>query len=114
MRLSRSQYDPEYFHELASKELEVVSDSEAKAWIQHPCTKYMMYALRGDMAGIVLCWMEGAYAKENIEAAAQENAKLMGQIQTIDEILETMETIGENRETGEENGDQGIGTYSPS
>jgi hypothetical protein len=46
------------------------------------------------MYRIVVEWMNSGYAEKSAEAGAQMNAKALGKIQTIDEVIEQIEDIG--------------------
>ena len=65
------------------------------------------------MYRIVTEWMNSGYAEKHAEATAQLNARALGKIQTIDEIIEQIEDIGNLEMKGEQydtsTGPQGIG-----
>lgn len=94
MSYSNSQLDPEKYLLRAISDLDIVNKSEADAWLKHPCTKSLVNSLKGDMYRIVVEWMNSGYAEKSAEAGAQMNAKALGKIQTIDEVIEQIEDIG--------------------
>ncbi len=102
MSYSNSQLDPEKFLLRAISDLDIVNKAEADAWLKHPCTRSLVNALKGDMYRIITEWMNSGYAEKGAEATAQLNAKALGKIQTIDEIIEQIEDIGTLEMKGED------------
>ncbi len=102
MSYSNSQLDPEKFRLRAVSDLDIVNKAEADAWLKHPCTRSLVNSLKGDMYNIITEWMSNGYAEKRAEATAQLNAKALGKIQTIDEIIETIDDIGTLEMKGEE------------
>ncbi len=102
MSYSNSQLDPEKFRLRALSDLDIVNKPEADAWLKHPCTRSLVNSLKCDMYNIITEWMNSGYAEKGAEATAQLNAKALGKIQTIDEIIEQIEDIGTLEIKGEE------------
>ena len=113
MSYSNSNLDPEKYLLRAISDLDIVNKAEADAWLKHPCTRSLVNSLKGDMYRIIVEWMNSGYAEKSAEATAQLNAKALGKIQTIDEIIEQIDDIGRLEMKGEEydtsTGPQGIG-----
>ena len=100
----RNKYDPEFYHKKAQEYLDVVTDDEARAWFEHPCTKSLIYSLEGDFAGLLMVWVGGGYSSEDsVDATAQQQAKARGQTQAIDDVIERIYEIRNMRETGDKN-----------
>ena len=102
MSYSNSQLDPEKFRLRSISDLDIVNKAEADAWLKHPCTRSLVNSLKGDMYNIITEWMSSGYAEKGAEATAQLNAKALGKIQTIDEIIEAIDDIGTLEMKGEE------------
>lgn len=111
---SERRWNPDRYHAIALENLIGLTDTDAKTWYNHPCTKYLINSLTGDQAALVQGWISGRFTDKSLEATAQENAKRIGQVQNIDDLLEQIELLGKNRIKGEENNDSTVGAYSPS
>jgi len=90
----RHRYNPEYFYSKAIGCLEESTQSEKQEWLEHPCTKWILYSLEGDLSGIVLQWLGGGYSnQDSSDSTAQQQAKARGMAQAISDIIETIETV---------------------
>lgn len=115
MKVTNRFYDEERFHSNAAELLEAVDMSEAQAWLNHPCTKCLINGIQGDMVGIMNGWIAGGYCTaESVDATAQNNAKARGIIQTLDDLLESIQGIGHLKMSGDsEEDDQTSWAQSP-
>lgn len=105
----RNKYNPDFHYSKSLEWLGVVSPEDAMAWYAHPCSKALREALEGDLAGIVVNWIGGAYSnEENASATSQRQAKARGMAQSIEDILIAMKDIsklslrGDNVSHGDE------------
>jgi hypothetical protein len=97
-QLIRNRYNPEYFHSKAIEVLDTVSKDEAEAWYNHPCTASIRYSLEGDISGILIAWVGGAYSDEaSIDTTAQLEAKARGMAQAAQDIIEHLDNIKQLR-----------------
>ena len=98
----RNRYNPEYFYNKALAHLELVSTEEAIAWYAHPCTKSLIMALEGDLAGLVVTMVSGAYIDaESSSGTAQSLAKAVGMSSAINDMLEHIEEVKSLKLEGE-------------
>lgn len=87
-------FNPEKSHSLAERLLEGVTPTEADAWFLHPCTQSLIASLDGDVSGISLMLISGAYADESsVDATAQKTAKAIGMAQAIQEMIDHIAEI---------------------
>ena len=98
----RRKYDPDTYYKKVEEILDVVTEDEALAWFNHPCTKSLIFSLEGDFAGLLLMWVGGGYSsEESVDATAQQQAKARGQLQAIDDVIERIQEIRDIRKGGE-------------
>jgi hypothetical protein len=108
----RNRYNPEYFHSKAVEILEAMSPEEARSWYDHPCTESLRMSLEGDLSGIVVTWLGGGYTGDTSSSqTAQEQAKARGMAQSIDNLLEHLQSIRDLSLEGEE--DYGNAAHLP-
>ncbi len=101
--MARNRYNPEYYHNKSLELRDTVSKEDALAWYNHPCTQSLRNALEGDLSGIVLTWIGGAYFdEESSSGTAQKHSKALGMIQAVSGFLDTLDEIRDNRSEGEE------------
>lgn len=102
----RNRYNPEFFHNRALNLLDKVTKEEAIQWYGHPCTESLREALEGDLAGLVVSLIDGAYsnAKSSSETV-QGHAKARGMAQAISDMLEHIEDIKQLKIEGESTDD---------
>lgn len=94
MESLRNKYDPEFYHLKSRAFLDETTKEERLQWVRNPCTKSLMYALEGDLAGIVSAWLRGEYSSEvTADGTAQLQAKARGMAQALDDILEHIQEI---------------------
>lgn len=114
MKLSKDRLDPDIYYRNAQILLETVNEAEALAWITSPCTKALLATLDGDLSGILLMWLEGAYSNEDsTDSTAQKQAKARGQAQAVSDIVEQIVSIG-NLSIKGENDANTFGSHDPS
>lgn len=98
----RQRYNPDWHHVKAQEFLDKVSREECEAWYNHPCTKSLLMSLEGDLSGIVLLWLSGAYSsEEHADSTAQQQAKARGMAQAISDMLEHIESVKERKLEGD-------------
>lgn len=90
----KHKYNPEYYYLKAQELLETVSQEDAAAWYQHPCTQSLLNSIEGDLSGIVLMWLGGAYSsEESSDLTVQRSAKARGMAQAGNDIINTISSI---------------------
>ena len=100
--LSKAKFNPDELHLRAQRQAEETDIDMCRVWLEHPCTKTLLLSLEGDMCGLAATWIGGGYSnEESIDATAQLSAKARGQVQTLDDIIETIGQIG-NKTFGDE------------
>lgn len=100
--MARNRYNPQYFHDLSIELRESVSQEEALAWYNHPCTQSLRNSLEGDLAGFVVMWIGGAYFDDESSAGtAQKHSKALGGASAVQEILIALEEIRDCKTEGE-------------
>lgn len=114
MVLTDKKWNPDYYYLLALDESSFLSNEDARAWYEHPCTKYLIYTLTGDIAAILQNWASGAYTDKSIDATAQENAKNIGKVQNLEDLLQQIHLLGKNMIKGENEDDRTSGAFSNS
>lgn len=102
MRITERTWDPEFYRDRALDTVLGLADSDAKAWLEHPCTAYMINELKADLSQRVRGWVSGTYTDRSFEGTAQENARRIGEAQYIEDILEMIELVGKNLIKGED------------
>lgn len=94
MKVKRLILDSEYYAEKAGELQDKVSLPERKSWVEHSCTQVLIGMIQGRIASSIEQWTSGAISAEGIEASAQLNAKVIGQIQVLEDMLEEIVAIG--------------------
>lgn len=106
-QLVRNRYNPDYFHNRSLNLLDKVNKEEAISWYDHPCTESLREALEGDLAGLVVSMIGGAYSDpKSSSGTAQGLAKARGMAQAISDMLEHIEDIKQQKIDGESIDDQ--------
>lgn len=91
--------DPTPYGERAVDLLESVTKEDKIAWYNNPCTQSLIYSLEGDIAGILLLWINGGYSSEDSSAGtAQSQAKARGMAQALTDVRELIEDIKRDEE----------------
>ena len=80
--------DEEWYYEKAKLEIELVGESEKKAWLQHPLTHALKFTLLGDQTSLCLSWGGGELTAETEGGTIQLNSKAIGGMQVLSDILE--------------------------
>lgn len=102
MKLVNRFYNEKQFRKNVEEALDVVDLQESQAWLKHPCTQALRNAIQADMVGILNVWLDSGYSDEkSVDATAQCDAKARGMAQVLDDILETVEQIGNNKLEGD-------------
>jgi hypothetical protein len=111
----RNKYNPEYYHNRAISLLDLVDPVEAINWYNHPCTEALRNALEGDLAGVVIMWLGGAYSDEkSTSGTAQRQAKARGMANAIDDMIEHIEGIKNLNLEGSQKNDNRNGSQGSS
>lgn len=106
MKLTNRFYNEDLFRQKAEECLDNVAKQEATQWLQHPCTKCLVNMLQADMCGILNIWLGGGYTDEkSSDSTAQKEAKARGMAQAMDDVIETIESIGSKNIEGDFNND---------
>lgn len=93
----RKGYDPTYWAKLAEMALESTTKDERLVWFQHPCTQALLHELQASVAAKVNGWINGAFAdSESVDHTAMAQAKILGQTQACDEIIDLVNEIGKS------------------
>jgi transcriptional regulator with XRE-family HTH domain len=100
MRQLRSRYTTEELLEKVGESLDMISPEEHRSWVDHPSTKALVMLMQARISVNIDEWTQGGFADKGFEAAAQLNAKALGQVQVLEEflrhILDFESNIGEN------------------
>lgn len=109
MKNLKHRYNPDYFYGQAKEYLSTVDPEDALSWYNHPCTKSLVSSLEGDVAGIIIMWLGGAYSSEDSsDLTAQRVAKARGMAQAANDVIDAIRNIrklsirGENVSHGDE------------
>ena len=74
--------------ERAVAQLEVINQDEYIAWLEHPITRALILHLKADIEDLKDGWVNGAYTTEHKDGTDQLNARMLGQAQQADLILD--------------------------
>lgn len=106
VKLKNRFYHADRFRTDAIEAVDVVDLGEAQGWVKHPCTQALKSSIQADMCSIINSWIDGGFGDgHSSEATAMMQAKALGIIQTLDDLLDTIEDIGVKKLEGEDNGD---------
>lgn len=72
----------------ATNLLDASDEHDRQEWLENPCTKALLKYLECDLLRFIDQWVNGAFTGENADSTAQLNAKALGSIQTLDNILD--------------------------
>ncbi len=93
--------------------LETMDENDRIEWLQNPCTGALLKYLECDMLRFVDQWVNGSFTGENVDATAQLNAKALGSMQTLDNILDwVQENLRKRKETIDGTESSGTQAYS--
>lgn len=102
----RKGYDPLYWNKLAEGALESTTKDERLVWFQHPCTQALLHELQASVAAKVNAWINGAFANsESVDHTAMAQAKVLGQTQACDEMIDLVNEIGKSTLESDIDGD---------
>lgn len=73
-----------------------LSKEEIIQWQRHPCTKALLLTLQGDYLDIHLGWEGQSFIAPSSDGTAQLNAKALGQLEAIRDIINHIEEIHQN------------------
>ena len=69
---------------------------DKREWVQHPVTQELIKELLGDLSNLKEAWGDGVYTTESIEGTVQQNAKALGKVEAVGDILSWIEEGGED------------------
>lgn len=99
---NRHRYNPEYNYNKALDLLETVSKEDAIVWYNCPCTQALLNSLEGDLAGVVLMLIGGAYLDDKSSSGtAQKVSKAIGMTSAINDVIEHIKEIKDLKVEGE-------------
>ena len=76
-----------------------VDEGEISNWLNHPCTRYFRLALKADLEEMKQYWCDGMYTVEgDAMNTVQRNAEALGKAGAVEDILETLEGIIDERQ----------------
>ena len=102
---------PEVWNRKADQEYDIVTDQEAKAWLSHPVTQSLIHSLSADLATRIEETIGGYDTHKDMGATTQAYAKRVGEMQTLEKVLDRIDDLGKFRFSGDEY-DQAGGTHS--
>lgn len=76
--------------------IENIPPHEFLHWMQLPETKTFMGQLRNDRAEIMEAWANKQYTSDTIDQTIMLNMKGIAQVETIDQILQNLESCQES------------------
>ena len=57
-------------------------------WYRHPATQRMWDIMKARRSALQESWAAGAFTHESTEGTAQQNAKALGKVQQLEELME--------------------------
>jgi hypothetical protein len=95
--------DSEVYHKRNTEFIGLLSESESDSWFTHPCTQIILNTLSADYVDLLGLMVDGAYSStESTDSTAQQTAKARGQLQAIEDLLEHIYDIRDNKVFKEE------------
>jgi len=90
--------DLEVDYRAKAENIEVnLSSDDRAAWFSHPLTQSMQLRLRGDLADILMLWMDGAYTDGSDPVLyAMKTSKAVTQAQTVHDLLMMLDRLRKN------------------
>ena len=79
----------------AFTELNLASRGERESWLQHPCSRALLYTLRADELDLKESWASGSYCTEHEYGTIQLNSTAIGEVQHIQTVLDFVEGIND-------------------
>ena len=71
-------------------------------WLNHPCTRGLIKNVKRDRTALMEQWASGSFTDSTSAGTAQLNAKALGQINVLDDLLDSFnqlqEQLSENHE----------------
>lgn len=71
-----------------------MTPQEIQSWKQHPVTEAFIAALDERKRTLQDSWSAGQFTGKSTDETAQMNAKAIGQVQMLDDILQSIEDMG--------------------
>jgi len=91
--------DADTLYERAFEQLKVVTKGDYNDWRQNPLTLALVLALRGNVQEVSEFWKNGSFSGETSEQTAQLNARALGQVHAVEEVLEWIDSPDKGEET---------------
>lgn len=71
-----------------------MTPQEIQSWKQHPVTEAFIAVLDGRKRTLQDSWSAGQFTGNSTDETAQMNAKAIGQVQMLEDILQSIEDMG--------------------
>lgn len=67
-------------------------------WLQHDISKDLIKVIKDDIELLKDQWAKGAFTGETQDATAQKNAKAIGQVETLEVLLELITSVEDEQQ----------------